>query len=36
MPNPFQNPIVNECIACRIPALWLQDGVIDVAAAPEN
>jgi hypothetical protein len=25
--------IVKECITCRIPALWLQDGVIDEAAA---
>jgi uncharacterized protein len=25
--------IVADCIRLRIPALWLQDGVIDVAAA---
>jgi uncharacterized protein len=25
--------IVDDCIRLRIPALWLQDGVIDVAAA---
>ena len=26
-------PIVAECIALQLPALWLQDGVIDEAAA---
>ncbi len=25
--------LVDECIALRLPALWLQDGVIDVTAA---
>lgn len=25
--------IVDECIALKLPALWLQDGVIDAAAA---
>ena len=25
--------IVEECIALQLPALWLQDGVIDKAAA---
>ena len=25
--------IVDECIALKVPALWLQDGVIDEAAA---
>ena len=25
--------IVEECIALQLPALWLQDGVIDAAAA---
>jgi uncharacterized protein len=25
--------IVDECIQLKIPALWLQDGVIDEAAA---
>lgn len=27
------DPIVNACIECEIPALWLQDGVINPAAA---
>ncbi|HKQ30234.1 MAG TPA: CoA-binding protein [Burkholderiales bacterium] len=26
-------PIVNDCIALKIRALWLQDGVVDEAAA---
>jgi len=26
-------PLVDECIDLRVPALWLQDGVIDEAAA---
>jgi len=26
-------PIVDECIRLKMPALWLQDGVIDTAAA---
>jgi predicted CoA-binding protein len=26
-------PIVAECIRLKMPALWLQDGVIDTAAA---
>ncbi len=25
--------IVEECIALKLPALWLQDGVVDEAAA---
>jgi predicted CoA-binding protein len=25
--------IVDECIRLRVPALWLQEGVVDVAAA---
>lgn len=25
--------IVSDCIRLRLPALWLQDGVIDIAAA---
>jgi len=29
----FVAPIVNECIRLQLPALWLQDGVIDDAAA---
>ena len=29
----FVSDIVDECIRLKIPALWLQDGVIDDAAA---
>lgn len=29
----FVAGIVDECIRLRMPALWLQDGVIDAAAA---
>lgn len=25
--------IVDDCIACQVPALWLQDGVIDEGSA---
>jgi predicted CoA-binding protein len=29
----FVPPIVNECIRLKLPAIWLQDGVIHEAAA---
>jgi uncharacterized protein len=29
----YVDPIVDACIALNIPALWLQDGVINEAAA---
>lgn len=31
--SPHVAGIVEECIGLRLPALWLQDGVIDEAAA---
>ena len=31
--GPSPDRIVAECIRLKMPALWLQDGVIDVAAA---
>ena len=29
----YVGPVVDDAIALRVPALWLQDGVIDEAAA---
>jgi predicted CoA-binding protein len=29
----YVDPIVNACIELKIPALWLQDGVVNAAAA---
>ena len=29
----YVDPIIDACIALRIPAIWLQDGVINDAAA---